>query len=121
MPDVTSTRWTGEQQLERERMPEETIAIPGFEQLVFNVGKMRQKVNIYNPETNNCMIRFSIIVDDSVIWQSGYCKPGEGYYEINLLKILDAGKYEARLLNECFTRNGQVLNSAIIKFKLIVQ
>ena len=119
--DTNSVRWIGYKETESLRSEPSSISIPGFDYLVLCADLTTQKVNIYNPDINECLMIFTLSADDKIIWQSGYCKPGDGYYEIELSEPLEAGVYNGTLLNECFTMNGERLNSAFIHFSLVVQ
>lgn len=98
------------------------IAVPGQpESLVFSSKELKQSINIYNPEANNCLFLPSLYVDNKLVWQGGYLAPGKAYYTIDLDEPLTAGEYDAYILYECFREDGTALNSAKVQFKLIVE
>lgn len=115
----SGTKWTGKQELEQISSDEKSIAIPGQSEIYFNAGKTCQKVNIYNPEENDCSMIFTLIADGEEIWKSGECFPGYGYYTIDIERPLETGTYDAILVHECF-RDSIQLNTANINLKLIV-
>ena len=119
--DSNADEWDGEQPLNSRKQDVKNIAIPGIQSLVFDVNNSKQKVNFYNPEENDCLIQFTLVVDDKELWQSGYCSPGKGYYEIELSEPLEVGEYQAHLHYGCFRENGEALNSANMQFTLYVQ
>ena len=109
--DEASVKWQGSQQIEGVKKEQAGIVIPGIEKMVFKSGETKQKVNLYNPEENNCSIRFTLFINGKQMWQSGKCEPGYGYYEIELQELLKAGTYDGMLLHECF-RGETKLNAA---------
>lgn len=77
----------------------EYIDIPAVESLKFDYGTENQEVNFYNPKSNKCYFRISILLSDStVIYQSGYISPGESVKKIKLNQMLKRGIYENCLL-----------------------
>ena len=64
----------------------------------------------------------SLYVDEELLWQSGYVKPGDGYYEIELSRALPEGE---NFKNGCvsiqyYKLDGTTLNSAKVNFKLMI-
>lgn len=121
LPDENASSWQGKQELDKPKTEIKQIAIPGFDSLVFISGQTMQRVNFYNPKENDCLIVFSLHIDDKELWRSGYVEPEKGYYSIELNEPLETGTYKASLLHECYKPDGTPLNSANIDFTLIVQ
>ena len=117
--DSNSVEWTGKQYSEAEESTK-NIAIPGQSKMLFKAGETAQKVNIYNPEENDCYMIFTLQIDDETIWKSGECLPGYGYYDIDLDYPLKAGTYNASLIHECF-RGDTKLNSAKMEVEIVVK
>lgn len=113
--------WQGNQQLPGKATESGRIEIPGFKTLVFAKNERNQKVNFYNPESNDCLFLMTLYVDNEELWKSGYVQPNKGYYDIELNKTLKEGNYEAYLLIECYKEDGKKLNSAKVQFELLVQ
>ena len=120
-PDSNASDWNGEQELDKRKTEVRQIAIPGIDSLFFKADQKEQKVNFYNPKSNECLMVFVLHVDDREMWRSGYCKPDSGYYTIELNEPLKEGEYDASLMHECYRGDGAALNSANVKFKLYVQ
>lgn len=120
-PDSNASDWNGEQELDKRKTEVRQIAIPGIDSLFFKADQKEQKVNFYNPKSNECLMVFVLYVDDHEMWRSGYCKPDSGYYTIELNEPLKEGEYDASLMHECYREDGAALNSANVKFKLYVQ
>lgn len=118
--DGDAQSWQGNQDLHRGKAGKE-IAIPGFSSLVFIADQIDQKVNFFNPAENDCLFVFRLFVDDALMWESGYCPPGNGYYNIQLSEPLRNGKYSGILKIECYRQNGDQLNGARIPFDLTVE
>lgn len=122
-PDELAEKWKGDQELSQGGESID-VEIPGFTKLVFTADKTEQKVNFYNPDSNaenEFLLQFTLFADDKQIWQSGYCEPGRGYYDISLDKTLSKGEYEGILLAQVFTKEGKALNAAQIEHKIIVE
>lgn len=113
------TQWHGKQAIEHQ-IEVKQIAIPGIDRMYFKAGETTQKVNIYNPESNDCTISYKLIMKGKVIWKSEKCYPGYGFYEIKLTHSLEAGTYSTHLLHVC-ERDGQQLNSANMNVEIIVE
>ena len=119
-PDGASEQWTGYRETESINSVGR-IAIPGIDIIVFNANETCQKVNIYNPEENACLIRFTLLIDGYIYWQSGFCSPGNGYYDIELIRPIEAGTYHATLMHECQRPDGTVLNSASMNITIVAR
>lgn len=121
--DSNAEDWNGQQQLPSGNINTgKNICIPGFDSLVFFANQTRQKVNFYNPEVNaDRLFKMTLIVGDTVCWQSGYCPPGSGYYEIDLTEPIEPGEYKAYLRIQCFKPDGTELNGAKVSFNLLVE
>jgi len=119
--DNNATDWQGNQDLTKPHQLENTIAIPGFDKLVFVANQTEKQVNFYNPEENECLFLMELFVDGTSFWKSGYVEPGKGYYTITLSRPLQAGDYDASLNVKCFQTDGTALNSANVTFELICE
>lgn len=115
--------WTGKKENTMKK-ESESIAIPGFESLTFIKNETKQSVNFYNPDSNNCYFKLSILLPDGKkIWESKYIEPGNGIYEIDLNQTLEEGEYDSATLKyECYTMDSiqTALNGSEIKFKLSI-
>lgn len=119
--DPLSTLWGGNRRTAM-RQQNKSISIPGFDSLTFRAGTTSQSVNFCNPEVNgDRLFKFSLFVEDSEIWESGYCEAGHGYYDIEIDRALTAGEYPAALKVRCFKPDGEELNGAKINFTLFVE
>lgn len=96
------------------------IVVPGFKSLVFDSTKTTQQVNFYNPTSNNCLFKMSLVVNGKTLWRSGWVKPGKCYYHITLSEKLPKGNYQGELLIECCTYDSKPLNNANVQFDIEV-
>lgn len=119
--DESADNWQGNKDLYKPQSDVPMISIPGITSLVFAPDTVNQKVNFYNPEENDCLFRMTLYIDGKEYWQSGYCAPGKGYYDIKLDEPIEAGTYSAYLLVECFKEDGTALNGANVEFNLEVR
>lgn len=118
--DDIAENWIGKQNLPNEKDNNAKIEIPGFGSLNFFANEKNQKVNFYNPESNDCLFQMTLYVEEVELWRSGYVLPGKGYYNIELSDALKSGTYNAYLLINCFREDGTALNGARVEFKLNV-
>lgn len=118
--DSNGVLWNGKQTIEK-KYEQSSISIPCFNEISFSSGSLDQKVNLYNPESNNCTMNFSIITSDgTVIWEENNIQAGYGIYDIKLNKELEKGTYEGCTFTvRCF-RDGTELNGCNIAFTLYV-
>lgn len=115
-------KWDGNSITVNRDKPEKYIAIPCFTDVNFISNQTSQKVNIYNPEENECVMSFAIVLSDrTVILESDNVYPGYGFHDIEITQTLSAGIYEARLITRCFTMDKKSeLNGSSFKFKINV-
>lgn len=100
------------------------ITIPGFETWNIPAGETEVNAMFYNPEKNQCYFVLSVILEDSgeLIYESKYLKPGQYLYEVELLRALDAGTYNAILqYNTYSTIDYSPMNGASVPFSLVVK
>lgn len=120
-PDNSAVTWNGEQNISKPTVDNKpAIAIPGIKEMILISDQKEQKVNLYNPPTNNCYFQMNLYAEDELIWKSGNISPGNGYYDIELNKTLPKGERQGYLLIKCYRKDGTELNSAKVKFNLIV-
>ena len=119
--DANAVNWEGRQMLQQAFSDGGGIAIPGFNSLAFAANQTTQKVNFYNPEINDCLFQLVLLIEDVPVWESENILPGQGFYEIELDEPLQTGEYSACLKVNCFSADGEQLNSATVEFELIVQ
>lgn len=119
--DKNAVEYEGDRQTNKLQTGQKGIAIPGFDSLVFSANRTNQRVNFFNHDSNDCLFLMTLYVDDAAMWQSGYCPPGTGYYDIELTEPLTTGKYAAYLRVQCFKEDGTELNGAKVEFDLTVQ
>ena len=99
------------------------IYIPGFESMTIPSGKTRVPSVIYNPEKNQCYFEVSISLSETneKIYQSKLISPGQVLYEIELIRELDEGQYNAVLHYTTYALDDlKNLNGANVPVMLIV-
>lgn len=103
--------------------PESTILLPGYGSMTMKADTKEQDANIGNPSENNCYFVIDLTLDDgTLLFESDYLKPGEGYNYIVLEQTLPAGEYTARLDYHCYTlEDKSTLNGGGCEFQLIVK
>lgn len=103
---------------------DDSISIPGFEDMKIPAGKTSVSTYLYNPEDNKCYFEISILLTDTneEIYKSKLVSPGQKLYQIELTKALEKGQYDAILHYSTFSLENQAdLNGANVPFKLIVE
>lgn len=80
------------------------IIIPAVTELNMKSNSIKQTVNFYNPEANNCAFVISIYLsDDTLIYKSEMLYPSENLKEISLYGKLDKGLYKnVRVVYDCY-------------------
>lgn len=100
---------------------DKSINIPAVTGLNFKSGQLNQKVDFYNPETNQCYFVISLYLsDNTLIYKSGYLEPSKHINEINLTQELQRGLYRnCRLLYQCYTLDTKSqLNTGEVKLEI---
>lgn len=123
--DSNAEDWHGSQQLQSDGEKSEGIAIPGFKSITFKGDEMKQAVNLYNPEVNDCYFVMTLLLPDGTeLWKSDFVEPGKGFYNITINKALKSGSYPDSILKyQCYMMNDEhtELNGSEVKFELIVE
>ena len=118
--DMDGVKWDG-RKINQEVVEPKYIDLPGFDKVRFDEGQINQKVNIFNPSTNDCYMKFILYIDDEIIWQSDNVYPGYGFYNIQITKPLDHGNYTAYMEIRCFDiESDKELNGGIFTFVITV-
>lgn len=102
-----------------------SIAIPGYETLIFRADDTKQTVCFENPPQNCCYFEITLsLANGTVLWVSDYIAPGDISLPVVLNAPLPAGTYtEAKLIYQCFQMNEDFtpLNGAETKLTLVVK
>lgn len=100
-----------------------TIAIPGFEKLVFQANKLTQNVSFHNPEENEVFFIVNFFIDDKSVYQSELIEPGKGIYSINLPMSYNVGQYSGKLIYETRSigNSNEKKNGATIHLPIIFE
>lgn len=94
---------------------EERITIPGYKGIYLAAGTNQQKVDFYNPESNNCLFKISLYLsNDYLLFESDLLKPGERLNDITINLKLEKGIYKnCVLVYQCYSMDGKTqLNSS---------
>ena len=123
--DDQAEDWTGNKETYTGKKNTDTIDIPGYGAIDLHADTVKQAVNLYNPEQNNCYFKMSLLLEDGTkLWESQLIAPGKAVYKITLNQALKAGEYkDATLKYECFKMNEErtPLNGSEIKLNLNVR
>lgn len=102
-----------------------SISIPGYEGIILQADTKQQSIGLPNPAKNTCYFQISLYLEDgTLLWQSGFIKPGAISDPIVLSESLPAGSYpNAKLKYNCFAidKNRTPLNGADTKLTLWVK
>lgn len=80
------------------------ISVPGYEYIRLKANTKIQDKVLSNPANNSCLFQLSLVLEDgTVIWKSGYIRPGKNSDPIELAQPLAPGDYPATLKYDCFT------------------
>jgi len=116
--DKSAVAWDGERHEDYIANTSSSIAIPGWEYIDLKADSIKQSVNFRNPHTNSCLFAMTLFIENEEVWNSGYIKPGYGFYDIELSKTFPAGERDGKLFIKCYDVDGSELNSASINFKI---
>ena len=88
---------------------EERITIPGYKGIYLAAGTNQQKVDFYNPESNNCLFKISLYLsNDYLLFESDLLKPGERLNDITINLKLEKGIYKnCVLVYQCYSMDGK--------------
>lgn len=99
----------------------QSIIIPGVNGMNLKSNQLKQKVDFYNPDKNNCYFRITLYLsDDTLIWQSNLIEPSKHITEIKLNQALQRGLYRnCRLVYDCYTLDEKSpLNGGQVKLEI---
>lgn len=117
-------KFEADQTLNQSVIQSDKISVPGFETWTIDAKETKVTTNFYNPEQNGCYFVISVIIDktDETIYESKYLKPGQHLYEIELLRALEAGKYQATLHYSTYSMTDLTpMNGADVPFEFVVR
>lgn len=122
VPDENSVVWDGEQFIKNPNTNTyKGSYIPGFDVLNLVADSKSQKVNFYNPESNTCNFKMFLFIENELVWQSGYVKPGYGFYEIELSHEFSARETTGVLKVECYSgQTNQLTKSVNIQCNVVI-
>ena len=97
-----------------------SLAIPGYEGLVFTADSAVQEVYLTNPPQNACSFVMTLTLDDGeTLWEGRAIGPGEAFTSIVLTRPLAAGEYGATLRYQCYSLEDETpLNGAEIQLTI---
>lgn len=79
-------------------------------------------MKIYNPQNNDCMMSFTMYIDDEEVWAANDIQPGHGFIEIDLSRGFEVGEYSGLIKIKCYdSSSGKQMNSASFEFNVIVR
>ena len=119
-PDEQSVEWQGEQSITNPHAKTyQGSYIPGFDTLNLVSGTKNQKVNFYNPESNSCYFKMYLFIDNHLVWQSEFVKPGRGFYDITLSREFQPCTTTGSMKIECYSIDTIKLTKTVnIKFNV---
>lgn len=82
------------------------IAVPGYDKLKMIAGTDQLYAALWNPDTNPCYFKFTIILDDddSMLYESGLVPPGKAITTVKLKKKLETeGSYPVTIRMDTYS------------------
>ena len=101
-----------------------SIQIPAITGIYMRAGELKQTVDFYNPQENNCYFVISLYLsDDTLIYKSDMIAPAEHIKEITLLQELKRGIYRnCRLVYNCYSLDNKTqLNGSNVVLEINAQ
>ena len=82
-----------------------SIAIPGYDAIRMLEETDEMFVALWNPETNPCYFKFTIVLEDSkeVLYESGLVPPGKAITTVKLNKKMKTGTYPILIQMDTFS------------------
>ena len=103
----------------------DSIAIPGYADVVFPAKQRNVQLVLLNPEGNPCYFRFSLILRETEekLYSSGLVPPGQAVTDLRLSRALESGDYHMNIEIETFSLTDELtpLNGAIVEVNLTVK
>ena len=89
------------------REPDTGIKIPATTGITLKAGQLDQKINLSNPEENDCVIVVSIyLADGTLIYKSQIMRPGDSITDAHIQCIFRNGVFKnALLVYRCYTND----------------
>ena len=102
--------------------PATYVSIAGFDRVAFTPMEITQKVSIYNPKNNTCMMSFIMYIEGEEVWAADDIQAGHGFTEIKLSKVYETGNYSGLMEIKCYDPDsGKRMNGASFEFNVIVR
>ncbi len=100
---------------------ENYIALPGYSEVSMAADTNYMQIALWNPSANTCLFRFSILMDDEVLYESGLVEPGYAVQEQYLSRSIAEGTYDAVIKIQCYDLEDTTaeLNGGEINIKVI--
>lgn len=91
-----------------EEAEEGMINIPGYETIPLQAGSDTAKIELVNPDTNECLFQFELILKDTdeVLYTSDLVLPGKAIMSQKLSRALEAGDYNMIIRINTFSMDG---------------
>ena len=123
--DNNSSNTASDKVLDFTPAPEnKSIQIPAVTGIYMRAGELKQTVDFYNPQENNCYFVISLYLsDDTLIYKSDMIAPAEHIKEITLLQELKRGIYRnCRLVYNCYSLDNKTqLNGSNVVLEINAQ
>ena len=122
-PDTTPDTTSSVEETEPPEKLTDSIHLPGYSDIQLAADTCRQTIVFPNPAENFCFIRVHLeLKDGTVLWESGITAPGQMTSPMVLLEPLEAGRYQAKMVYECFRNEDGTgaLNGASYELNLLV-
>ena len=119
--DQNASEW--DDGIENDSEIEGRILVPGYSGAKMKSGDTTLTLRIGNPKENICYLQATLQLEDgTVLYESGLIEPGKGYDEIELVKTLEVGEYNAFVHYQGYSMDEEqeMLNSCDSAFVLKV-
>ena len=102
---------------------DDKISIPAVGSITLKEGRNNQKVNLFNPKSNNCYFNISLeLSDGTILYNTGLLKPNEKITDIMIYKRLERGTYKDCVIRyNCYSLDDKsILNNAVVNIDINV-
>lgn len=106
-------------------MPEKTnpdsISLPGYSEVKMEAGTDMAYLALWNPEDNPCYFKYTILLEDEVLYESALIPPGQAITKVKLNRRMERGIYTVMMRVSTYDLKDyeKPLNGGEIQTKLV--
>lgn len=97
------------------------IALPGYGDIKVKAGSDTAYLALWNPPSNPCYFKFTILMGKEEVFQSGLVAPGKAVTEVKFSKKIEKGEHDIEIQIDTFSLEDSdiKMNSGVVETKVI--